>query len=449
MKKWRDDIKADRAALESAREKVTKITAKRDGKLLLLKKLLDKKAAIANPQNRKLLLFTVFGDTVKYLYEHLKETARKNGQTIVYVTGSETSEGSGSNAFQELLDRFSPRVRGASIAEGKEIDILLATDCISEGQNLHDCDTVLNYDIHWNPVRLIQRFGRIDRLGSEHDSVQMINYWPTDDMELYLNLENRVRSRMALVDISATGTEDILEEQEKIMRSEVEFHNNHVLQIRDAVIDLEETEDIVTLSELTLDKFIDQLWNYLRIKRKEFDQAPPGIYAVADAASANKRRSAKDALQNGAIFLFRRENTPKDSVALSARKNLPQLYLIHVEQHRTRSGHLNLRETLQTFEALALGQTEPIAELCDQFTAEIEATAEKSFYDKLAQNAVNDIARVANSKAQEALKNGARQKALLPKKSAYPTAENLELIAWLVIKHPPDASAMNPADYRK
>ena len=97
-------------------------------------------------------------------------------------------------------DKISPELT-------QEIDLLIATDCISEGQNLQDCDYLVNYDIHWNPVRIIQRFGRVDRLGSRNDQIQLVNFWPNMELDEYINLEARVSGRMVLLDISATGEE--------------------------------------------------------------------------------------------------------------------------------------------------------------------------------------------------------------------------------------------------
>ena len=156
--------------------------------------------------NRKLLVFTTFKDTAEYLYDNLSDLAVELNLKVAMVSGDVTRTQSRPNNFNAILTNFAPRARGRADNDGDEIDLLIATDCISEGQNLQDCDTVLNYDIHWNPVRIIQRFGRIDRIGSRNKSVRMINYWPTEDMEVYLRLQSRVEARMALADAAATGS---------------------------------------------------------------------------------------------------------------------------------------------------------------------------------------------------------------------------------------------------
>ena len=185
------------------------------------------------------------------------------------------------NNFNAILTNFAPRARGRADNGGDEIDLLIATDCISEGQNLQDCDTVLNYDIHWNPVRIIQRFGRIDRIGSRNLSVRMINYWPTEDMEVYLRLQSRVEARMALADAAATGSEDPLNELAyEQAQMELNFRDQQLKQLREEVLDFDDLSDGVVLSDFTLDYFFTQLLRYLEDNKKELEATPSGVYAV-------------------------------------------------------------------------------------------------------------------------------------------------------------------------
>ena len=216
LPRWRTDLIRDRAVLEEVRKSVAVVTPERDGKLDKLVRTICNK--IQNPSidqddksNRKLLVFTTFKDTAEYLYKHLGDLAEELGLNMAMVSGDATRTTLGDNNFNAILTNFAPRARNRTEnGTTREIDLLIATDCISEGQNLQDCDTVLNYDIHWNPVRLIQRFGRIDRIGSRNKSVSMVNFWPTDDMNVYLNLESRVLARMVLADMAATGQDDLL-----------------------------------------------------------------------------------------------------------------------------------------------------------------------------------------------------------------------------------------------
>ncbi len=421
VEKWRADMAEDRRALRAALDKVQKITPERDGKIALLKKQIAEKA---KRKNRKLLVFTAFKDTAEYLYNQLRKCAEESGIKIAFVAGDETSAGGGRNAFPDILNRFSPRARGGEPG-ADEIDLLIATDCISEGQNLQDCDTVLNYDIHWNPVRLIQRFGRVDRIGSTNKSVRMINYWPTEDMDFYLKLENRVRARMALADIAGTGDDDALNEKEmeKSAQQELHFRNEQLKQMREKISDMEEMDDSVTMSDLTLDYFITQLLRYLQKNKDDLEAAPPGIYAVANAADGEAKTAPHD---NGAIFLFRRTNAAED--------DRTGFYLVHCENGKVRAGHLKVRETLRIFESLAKDKNKPLKKLCDIFSRELKSENGARFYDKMANAAVCDIGDTADRRAGESLRRDAGRGGMLPKVCERPAVNNLELVAWLVVK---------------
>ena len=338
VEKWRADIETDRSTLLSVLAEVRKITPTRDGKLDLLKKQIRKKV---KQNNRKLLVFTAFKDTAEYLYEELQELACECSINIALVAG-DTSRWNLPNTsnFEDILDHFSPLARKHQFANSEHIDLLIATDCISEGQNLQDCDTVLNYDIHWNPVRLIQRFGRIDRLGSQNPSIQMINYWPTRDMDFYLKLESRVRARMALADVAATGDDDTLNDESELeaaAHGDIKFRDQQLKQIREEVIDLD-SDDSIGLSDFTLDYFITQLLRYLEKNRKQLEAAPPGIYAVADGNGGKHK--------DGVIFFFRQRNAGKNTV----RNPKHPFYFVHLEDGKVSHGYMHLHAILQTFE---------------------------------------------------------------------------------------------------
>ena len=223
--KWAADLAVDRGILEEILVRAEKVDAERDEKLRTLKEILRKKA---KEPNRKALVFTHYADTARYLRDNLLAFARANKLKIAMVVGAaaaapapdakpllgEKTEDDSGRDFAKILDDFAPVSRGRAAA-GAEIDILIATDCVSEGQNLQDCDMVVNYDIHWNPVRIIQRFGRVDRIGSRAQKVRMTNFWPAMEMEEYLKLESRVKARMALADVAATGHDDLLAAQAK------------------------------------------------------------------------------------------------------------------------------------------------------------------------------------------------------------------------------------------
>ena len=222
--------------------------------------------------NRKVLVFTTFGDTARYLYDHLAEWARDElGVHIALVTGGDGNRSStGTSKFVDILAQFAPRAQQTERTDG-EIDILIATDCLSEGQNLQDCDLVVNYDIHWNPVRLMQRFGRIDRLGSRNRQVAMINFWPTANLDRYLDLKNRVEARMALADAAATGLDDPLNqdvrtagESDEAIQGELAFRDQQLTRMREEILDIEDAEEGLTLNDLTLDDFLADLLHYIQ-----------------------------------------------------------------------------------------------------------------------------------------------------------------------------------------
>jgi len=228
-----------------------------------------------NAGNRKVIVFTAFADTAYYLFAHLAPWALKDlGLHAALVTGTGRNQATLPHLRKDLasiLTAFAPRAkeRPADFAAEGELDLLIATDCISEGQNLQDCDTLINYDIHWNPVRIIQRFGRIDRIGSPNERIQLINFWPNMELEEYINLEQRVSGKMVLLDISATGEENVIEHQSGNQMNDLEYRRTQLLKLQDAVIDLEDLSTGVSIADLTLTDF--------RIDLAEFVRAHPGV----------------------------------------------------------------------------------------------------------------------------------------------------------------------------
>ena len=385
--RWRNDLRQDKATLEIVRQQVAAINTERDGKLLEIKQAVRDKAG--NPTldrddnpNRKLLVFTTFKDTANYLYENLSGLAEELGLNIAVVSGDETRTHTGENNFNAILTNFAPIARNRAV-EAEDIDLLIATDCISEGQNLQDCDTVLNYDIHWNPVRLIQRFGRIDRIGSRSQSVRMINYWPTDDMEVYLKLESRVQARMAIADLAASGDEDPFTEQDAQL--DLNFRDQQLLRLRDEILDLDDLSDAPTLGDFTLDHFLTQLLRYLEANKDRLEAIPPGAYAVAGNGMGGEVRP-------GVIFFLRQRNTAQPDPRQRAASPVHPFYLAYVHQDgNIRYGCANARQALGVFEAASAGETSPIVELCDRFDSETARGKDMVFYDKLLTDALAHI----------------------------------------------------------
>ena len=426
---WKKDLLQDKETLSDAHASVAQITPQRDGKLAGIRQQIKDRAA--NPttyrnglENRKLLVFTTFKDTAEYLYDNLQDLAGKLKLNMAMVSGDATLTKTGHNNFNSILDNFAPAARGRSDTDsGCDIDLLIATDCISEGQNLQDCDTVLNYDIHWNPIRIIQRFGRIDRIGSQSDSVRMINYWPTEEMEEYLRLQTRVEARMALADAAASGDENPLDNYEGI-QGELSFRAQQLKQLLDEDLDLEDlTDDGVTMSDFTLDQFFTQLLHYLEKNREELEQTALGAYAVVD--------SEKDA---GVIWVLRQRNASQEMQTQVVSPVHP-FYIVHVrDSGKIRHGCASVKQTLDLFQELSLGKTEAINKLCDDFNRETENGADMVVYDSLLNTAVEHIgqAHVRTQAAGLGLQGSGDFK--LSKSSETPGgAEDFELVTWLVM----------------
>tara|TARA_R110002096_G_scaffold53277_2_gene138540 strand:- start:100 stop:1605 length:1506 start_codon:yes stop_codon:yes gene_type:complete len=287
--RWRQDLEDDRAKLEELLDEARKIEASRDAKLLSLKQLIAEKCQNPiNEGNRKIIVFTAFSDTAGYLYDNIAQWARDElGVYAAQITGSGTNKTTlpgQSNNFDSLLASFSPRSKERGKIDAKatdEIDLLIATDCISEGQNLQDCDYLVNYDIHWNPVRIIQRFGRIDRLGSTNKAIQLVNFWPNMELDEYINLEARVSGRMVLLDISATGEENVIEQDASGSMNDLEYRRKQLHQLQNAVVDLEDMSGGVSITDLTLNDFRMDLSEYMKEHLDALEDSPIGLYAAA------------------------------------------------------------------------------------------------------------------------------------------------------------------------
>ncbi len=465
LARWSDDLRQDRDTLSAALAQVKAVTPERDGKLAEIKRAVRSKAEHPTidrdgKPNRKLLVFTTFKDTAQYLYENLGGLAAELGINIAMVSGDETFTSTGANNFNEILSNFAPvaRSRRAALesdAGNADIDLLIATDCISEGQNLQDCDTVVNYDIHWNPVRIIQRFGRIDRIGSRSAAVRMVNYWPTADMERYLGLQSRVQARMALADIAGSGGDDPFEDSfsEADAESEITFRNEQLLRLRQEALTLEELEDAPTLGDFTLDHFIAQLLRYLERNRDALEAMPCGAYAVAEAdaaagggAGANADNAAAEA---GVIFCLRQRNADaasdaepgvgnagRDDAGRAAASPRHPFYLAYILANgMIRFGCASLPQTLRVFEAAADGRTAAITELCDIFDRETEQGRNMAFYDGLLADVIAHIVQSYAGVQLDGLgAGGDRGFTLAPAAETPRTAGDFELVTWLVIK---------------
>lgn len=461
---WLDDLQEDKRALAKLYDVSRAVTPERDQKLHKLKEMIARKMQQPlNSGNHKVLIFTAFADTAVYLYECLESWARKHlGAHIAMVTG-----GSKENRctlqprgfpnqidFNAILTNFSPlskqRAKMKHMPQTEEIDILIATDCISEGQNLQDCDYLINYDIHWNPVRIIQRFGRIDRLGSRNEKIQLINFWPTADLNKYINLKDRVEARMALVDLTATGDDNLLDPKqiEDLVAGELKYRDRQLLRLKDEVLDLEDMGENITLTDFSLDEFRLDLDRFIKKNEQRLKDAPFGLYALAPAPGevrlarndsettlppqVGKSDFAPSALvQPGVIFCLRQKGETSGNEQVNP---LQPYFLVYVyEDGHVRCNYTHAKQTLEIFRNLCLGKSKPYQELCDLFDAETDHGRNMQVYNQLLQSAVKDIARVFRHRSARALQAG-REALLIPENRQAATADDFELITWLVIK---------------
>ena len=435
---WADDVRRDKETLAAALQSVEAVTPERDGKLSAIKEEIRRRAA--NPAidsdgrpNCKLLVFTTFKDTARYLYGELLDLAGELGLPIAMVSGDETHTKHGPNNFNAILTNFAPRARNrAPDSKDPDIHLLIATDCISEGQNLQDCGAVLNYDIHWNPVRLMQRLGRIDRIGSRNPSVHTINYWPTRDLDVYLSLENRVTARMALADAAATGSDDPLAQPDSPEAArdnaqlELSFRDLQLKQLRDEIPDLDDLDDSLALSDFTMDYFLAQLRQYLEKNKDELEATPPGAYAVAPQVAAGP--------DPGVIFLLRQRNAPEATPRGRAPSPVHPFSIVFIKDDASiRFGCASARQTLEAFEKAAAGHAEPITRLCDRFDRETAHGANMARYDNLLNHVAAHV-RQSHADVQSAgVEHGARDFVLAPAAESPSAASDFELITWLII----------------
>ena len=403
--RWKQDLQEDHTKLSGVLAEAREIDAGRDAKLHRLRAMIAEKCRNPiNDGNRKIIVFTAFTDTANYLYEHIADWTKDTlgihaGQIIGSGTNKTNMPGINSN-FDTLLAAFSPvskeRKKIDEDATG-EIDLLIATDCISEGQNLQDCDYLINYDIHWNPVRIIQRFGRIDRLGSKNKLVQLVNFWPNLELDEYINLEARVSGRMVLLDISATGEENVIEHDETGKMNDLEYRRKQLQQLQDTVVDLEDMSGGVSITDLTLNDFRMDLSAFMKEHLGELEQSPTGLFAATMIDPALEG----DELEPGAIFCLKSVDKPLANEGGSA---LAPYCLAYVsDDGRVKLGFTQPKKILDILKKQGLGSREPDFGAVELMNAKTGNGKDMSHYRGLLETAVSSIVGKSEEKGVASL----------------------------------------------
>lgn len=420
---WKRELATDLIVIKSLLSEMKKVTPETDAKLQHIKAQIQHK--LENPindGNKKVLIFTAFADTASYLYEHLAhDLHQRHHLHVAKVTGSDAPASTLKKTydFQSILTLFSPLSKNKAVVlpHEHEIDILIGTDCISEGQNLQDCDYLINYDIHWNPVRIIQRFGRVDRIGSKNKHIQLVNYWADISLDEYINLKERVENRMIIADVTATGDDNVLSSQ----KHEAAYRKEQLRRLQDEVIEMEDVKTGVSITDLGLNDFRMDLLNHAK-NDKELASVPNGMHAVVSANPAL-------GLTAGVIFTLRNLNR---GIQVSQSNRLHPYYLVYIGRDgEIINNHSEVKRLLDLARSACKGQHQPIFEACTKFNEITEDGRDMSIYSNLLDQAIRSIIDVKEEKDIDSLFSGGKTTALLDTISGL---DDFELISFLVIQ---------------
>ena len=421
---WLRDLEKDAENLQLLSLMIGDITPEHDTKLQTLLNLIRKKQEHPiNPGNRKIIIFTAFSDTADYLYQQVAPFVKQNfGLNTAEVTGTVDGKTTIPRLQADLntvLTCFSPISKGRDIlmpGSTEELDILIATDCISEGQNLQDCDYLINYDIHWNPVRIIQRFGRIDRIGSRNQVIQLVNFWPDMDLDEYINLKSRVETRMKISVLTSTGDDDPINAEEK---GDLEYRRQQLKRLQEEVVDIEEMSSGISIMDLGLNEFRLDLLEYMK-HHHDVETTPHGMHAVVPA---------REDAPAGAIFVLRNVN---DSVNADHRNRIHPFYMVYIGMDGALlCDYLNPKQMLDTIRLLCRGRTEPISDLCREFNQETDDGRNMAEMSELLSEAVNSIIDVKEESDIDSLFKSGGTTALLSQISGL---DDFELIFVVLVK---------------
>ena len=424
---WGEYLRKDLETLDLLLVMLQDITPEHDGKLQQLKADLQEKFTHPiNKDNKKILIFTAFSDTAVYLYENLAPAIKERfGLNTALVTGDVEARTTLKLKVRQKLDfntvltLFSPvsKEKAAIYPDvDDEIDVLIATDCISEGQNLQDCDYLVNFDIHWNPVRIIQRFGRIDRIGSRNAVIQMVNYWPDMTLDEYINLKARVEARMKVSVLTATGDDNPLTSEEQ---NDLDYRKEQLQRLQHEVIDLEDMNTGVSIMDLGLNEFRLDLLADMK-DNPDVEHTPNGLHAVVRG-----RKGTPD----GVIFVLKAR---KDTLPLDVKNRLHPFYMVYITTDgRVLINHLSPKDLLDRFRLLCKGKSEPDKEMCAAFNKETEDGVNMTRYSRLLNQAIESIVQTKDVSDMDSFLNGV-QADLFSSNKVIP--DDFVLIDFLVVK---------------
>jgi hypothetical protein len=422
--RWKEDLMNDHNILSALLTEMQKVTPEHDAKLNTLKQVIDHKINHPiNPGNRKVIIFSAFTDTAAYLYTHLSEYMKtKYNIDTAKIVGSDENKNTAElrNDINTLLTCFSPRSKEKQLTMPNvkgEIDLLIASDCISEGQNLQDCDYLINYDIHWNPVRIIQRFGRIDRIGSKNKEIQLVNFWPNMTLDEYIQLKERVENRMVIMDMTATGDDNVLYNQS----SDLEYRKQQLQRLQKEVVDLDDMNTGVSITDLGLNDFRMDLVNYVK-ENGELDTVPSGLHAVV---AADEEKGAKP----GVIFVLRNVN---EELNPDKQNRLHPFYLVYMsEDGEVITNHMDVKKTLDILRALCRGRSEPMMGACRSFNQATKDGKKMDTYSMLLEETIRSIVQVKEENDLDSLFSSGGTTALI---DSIKGLEDFELITFVVIR---------------
>ena len=436
-KSWRDSLAKDRDVLELLTLMVGDITPEYDSKLQELFRVIKNKLEHPiNDGNKKIIIFTAFADTAGYLYDNVSKFVKDNfGLNTAMVSGSvegRTTVPKLRSDLNTVLTCFSPISKDKHLLmpnDKTEIDLLIATDCISEGQNLQDCDYLINYDIHWNPVRIIQRFGRIDRIGSKNTYIQLVNFWPDVTLDEYIDLKAKVETRMKIVDMTATGDDNLLSEEEK---TDLEYRKAQLKRLQEEVVDIEDMSSGISIMDLGLNEFRLDLLEYIK-HHPEIDKTPFGLHSVA---------AASEDTPAGVIYVLKNRS---NSVNIDNQNRLHPFYMVYISNEgEVICDHLSPKQMLDKMRFLCKGKTAPIPELYRQFNKETRDGRNMSEFSDLLSDAISSIIEVKEESDIDSFLGGSQVSFL---SSEITGLDDFELICFLVIKDRPKAD-LTTKEYR-